>query len=1150
MPSQAVDLGAIRGQLNAFAAHIENQLDVFNENGSGWRLARVLSAAVQLTPYRSMKGGSYLPLPQWVANKQACVNVQNKDEECFKWSVLAGIHPQAKDAQRVSKYLAFSGELDMTGITYPVSISQIKRFEDQNPTIAIQVLGIDSEEDGTPMAAFYQIRQTPRRDAVHNIILLLISAVVDGEPKSHYVLVRDFNRLMGCTKAGNQTFNCFHCFFQCTSAARFEEHKKFDCSDSNATRESIPMRRKIAYESMSYVNGRNPTLIEQRAPFIIYADYESILQPIDEMPMHERPKQSESQLFKHKHIAIMACAKVVCSDPCYSLPTMVFEGLGRDGAGIPAKDSLGDAPVASCTAQLLEWTRTDVAQHIKKTVQEKLQDLRPYLYWMKCHKQLKEMYNLEIVDVDRVAAEFVDHGCHICRRFQTKIDVPDYADNFKEEMAAAVVDICPFSKKLHGLGHRQCVRDYRMRLPIPVVFHNLSGYDSHLMLKDLSERDFTELQEGQDSWNNRVSVLAQNEEKVLTYSIGQFRFIDSCKFLNDSLEKLVHTQRESGCKFPITHTEFGENTHLFLQKGHFPYEYLKNEQVLDETRLPPKEAFKSILRGTTGISDEEHAHAQKVWNTMGCNTMRDYCEDYIRSDVNLLADCFEYFRSTSLAETGIDPCHFISLPQYSLHVMRKMTGATIELMPDVDMYRSGERWLRGGMVGVMHRHAEVQSDSSDKLLYLDATNLYGWAMTQALPEGDFKWMNARDVAKYSQPAEILKMGDEAPRGAMFVCDIDIPEHLHDYFSDYPLLPENRFVSSTEMSPKQLELAGVDYDQKARVKKLISDLHPKREYHLHYRMLKFALQQGCILRKVHRILHFKQSAWLKPYIDWCTAKRKELGKTNAFLKDLFKLMANAVFGKMMQGVRDRVEMRMAYDEATLKQHSSDTRFRGSISFNKHVVGCLMRTASAKLNSPIAVGASILDLSKLHMFKFHYETVKPTFAARAKLCYTDTDSLIYRFEHFSDDDLKKLAPHLDMTTMLPKGHQLYSEENQGVLGKFKDECSDYTKKPDEPLTGPMTSFVALRSKMYSYLCTKATVDGTLHGGRKAKGISKQTTKKQLNHEMYVRCVRGEIMSTIEQVRICSIKHQLYTAMDKSKCCYHFSFSIEIDAYELYL
>lgn len=1072
----------ITREIATIAADIDGKLDVFTQRGSGWRLVRVVSAAVQLNPLSPKSGRSYIDLPEWVRNKQACINVQNNDDKCFLWSVLAALHPQKKDPQRVSKYKPFENSLSLHGINFPMRIDQITQFEKQNPTIAIQVLGIDSDEDGTPSKNFYPMHQTQNHQAEHKIMLLLHTNETGG---SHYVLVKDFNRLVGC-RSNNQTFNCFHCFGNFSTAEALENHRQFNCIDSNCCREVLPKKLFVQYSDLDYVNGKNPTLINQRNPFCIYADYESMLQPL----AHEPLSESNPTIHTEKHIPIAACVKVVCADSEKSLPTEVFHGT-------------------DCTATMLEYLRTDVRSHITKTIQEGLKKLFTFAQCL-ADPSIIRINGMTGEDFHRCGKQFIDHGCLVCCK--NKAGEKDAtAEEFTEERCAAVFDICPFTNKLYGLGHRQCIRDYRMRQTIPVVFHNLSGYDSHLLLRDLTAKEF----EDQD-WNSRVSILPCNEEKVLTFSIGQFRFIDSWRFLNRSLDELVSMQKKSGNTFPAVHSEFGDKSHWLTQKGCFPYEWLQNEERLEQTSLPARDEFYSKLRGES-ITEAEYQHAQNVWQQFHCKTMRDYLELYIKSDVLLLADVFEYYRTQSLSSCGLDPSHFVSLPGFAQKTMMKMTEARLELLPNADMYRWVERGLRGGMVVASHRHATAselglsptRAEHKDHIGYYDATNLYGKAMTQILPQGDFKWATKEFLAKWDTKDKILRMTDDAPRGAFFEVDIDIPESLHDHFSDYPLLPENRFVDAKELSPKQRELAGEDAT-KAKTRKLVSDLLPKRNYVVHYRMLKFALLQGCELKKVHRMLHFKQSAWLAPYINWCTENRKTLGKSSAFQKDLWKLMANAVFGKQMESVRDRIQIRMAHDKESLLRCTSDSRFRSSIAFNDEIAGCVMRTSVAVLKSPIAVGAAILDLSKLHMFKFHYETIKPTFGDRAKLCYTDTDSLVYRFQNFSDEDMKNLAPHMDMSTMVPEGHPLYSEDNSGVLGKFKDECPG----------NRIVSFVALRSKMYSYRCEK---DG---GDRRAKGISKQTTKRELTHDKYERCVTGEKIGRVRQVRIGSTKHQLYT------------------------
>ena len=169
-------------------------------------------------------------------------------------------------------------------------------------------------------------------------------------------------------------------------------------------------------------------------------------------------------------------------------------------------------------------------------------------------------------------------------------------------------------------------------------------------------------------------------------------------------------------------------------------------QKFGDQQLPPREEFYSILTHES-ISDEQYQHAQKVWNTFNMRTMGEYHDLYLKSDILLLADVFENFRKTCHQYYKLDPCHYFTSPGLSWGAMLKMTGIKLELMTDVDMFQFIEKGLRGGISYIANRHGEANNKymsgyNSEKpskyIMYLDANNLYGWAMSQYLPTGGFR----------------------------------------------------------------------------------------------------------------------------------------------------------------------------------------------------------------------------------------------------------------------------------------------------------------------------------------------------------------------------------------------------------------------------
>ena len=337
-------------------------------------------------------------------------------------------------------------------------------------------------------------------------------------------------------------------------------------------------------------------------------------------------------------------------------------------------------------------------------------------------------------------------------------------------------------------------------------------------------------------------------------------------------------------------------------------------------------------------------------------------------------------------------------------------------------------------------------------------------------------------------------------------DLEYPEELHDLHNDYPLGPEKVKVTKNMLSDYCKKIAAKYNISTGLVHKLIPTLKNKEKYALHYRNLQLYTNLGLKITKVHRVLEFNQSAWLKQYIDFNTQKRTNA--KNAFEKDFFKLMNNSVFGKTMENIRKRVDVRLVTDEKKLVKMAAKPTYVSSKIFNKNLVAVHKIKETLTLNRPAYVGMCILDLSKILMYDFHYNYIKQQYGNKARLLFTDTDSLTYEIEakdvyqdfwndkdKFDNSDYPKSSPYFDKT-------------NKKVIGKFKDEAAGVI----------ICEFVGLRSKMYSYI-----KDNT-KGGKTAKGIKKNIIKNNIKHQDYKETLLESKQMYHKMKTIRSQNHQL--------------------------
>ena len=404
------------------------------------------------------------------------------------------------------------------------------------------------------------------------------------------------------------------------------------------------------------------------------------------------------------------------------------------------------------------------------------------------------------------------------------------------------------------------------------------------------------------------------------------------------------------------------------------------------------------------ITDDECDHVKKVWKTIKIKTMGEYHNLYLGSDMLLLTDVCENFRKTCMQYYKLDPCHYFTSPGLSWDAMLKMTNIKLELMTDIDMFRFIEKGMRGGVSYIANRYRKANNKymkeydekaPSKYIMYLDANNLYGWAMSRYLPTGNFKWMTDKEISKI----DLGKYKADSKKGLILEVDLEYPQELHDMHNDYPVCPEKVKVSNDMLSAYCKKIAEKYNISIGLVNKLIPTLRDKKEYVLHYRNLQLYLDLGLKIKKVHRVLKFDQSPWLKQKIDFNTEKRKHA--KNSFEKDFFKLMNNSVFGKTMENLRKRVDVRLVTNEKKLDKLTTKPTNVSSKIFNENLMAVHKVKETLTLNRPAYVGMCILDLSKTLMYDFHYNYIKKKYDNRARLLFTDTDSLTYEIEAEDED-----------------------------------------------------------------------------------------------------------------------------------------------------
>jgi hypothetical protein len=1083
--SAEVDLQSILQDLNT-------QLDRFTNLGSGWNLVTLNNFVMHIARYRPLVGSSFIRTPDSLIHKGAIVNVNNNDNECFKWATLSAIFPVSYSSDRMSAYIQHSNKLDWTGLRFPVQLNQIRQFERNNTCCTVNVYKFVEADPikKTPVEIIpvYITRHEPR---LKHIDLLLLK----NEITSHFVWIKSMSRLISCrTKKRGRTLVCPHCVHPFKSEEYFVNHFP-DCSKNIYQKNVYP----TGDDARLFWKARSKT---ELYPFVIYADFESYL----EVRGGDEVEGKSNVINEHKPSGY--CIYTVSTVEEYQNPPIIY-------SGVDCMEHFFDALLIeqrriSCILgvnfDMLPLTRAEELDYTSST------------HCKNCD-QLFTTENNKCRHHRHDTGKYVSTLCNKCN-MQIKPRRRKYwrpLCNLKE----------PNSEPKYN-RYPQESENFEFQIHIPVCYHGLSNYDAHHIFRYFNRRVITLFDnkvhddnvEDDKIKSMNVQIIALNLERFVSFELLNLRFIDTVKFLNSSLETLVVNLSASCCTphdlFIHTRRNMGDNKLLFA-KGVFPYEYFNSLTKFSETKLPSIDCFYSRLNEES-ISVQDYERAQHIWETFHCKTLQDYHDHYLKTDVLLLADVFEQFRRTGMEYYKLDPAQYLTLPSFSWDALLKYTKIELELISDPEMFLFFEKGIRGGISVISHRHALANNpyikatyDFEKEVSYiafLDANNLYGWAMSQYLPIADFKFLSQQEI----ENADFIKVPIDAKTGYVIECDLQYPTELHNAHNDYPLAPENVLVTESMLSPfcKSFGQKHVD------CQKLIPNLYDKRKYVLHYRNLQLYISLGMKIIKIHRVASFTQSLWMKPYVDFNTEKRQQA--RNEFEKNFFKLMVNAIFGKSMENVRAHTTVNLVSDPIKFLKMVSKPQIKQFSIVNEDTVLVERMKAVVTLNKPIYTGFCVLDLSKLLMYNFHYNVMRVKYGDEACLLFTDTDSLCYSIK--TQDFYQDMGTMIELfdTSEYPVDHPLFSHENAKVLGKMKDEC----------FGKPAIEFVGLRSKMYSLLS-----DMNKPAKMTAKGIKRAYVKKHLRHEMYLKTLLERTCTHAQFMMFRTRHHRIETVQFYKKC-----------------
>ena len=1066
---------------------LQDQLEdaVNKTTGSGWVIDSFKNIKLYVSKINILTAGSYIPLPFTTNN---VVNIKNQNILCFKYCIVAALSTETNNLNDPTIYHKyFSGgsdeiPLDFTNVTFPMSLHQIKIFENKN-NIKINVYAISyNGGDRTRRASYNLFPLLISKTSFTFVINLLYISEVNGN--FHYAYIKNIEKLLKGQIKYNFNSNqhiiiCERCLSYNLSQNAADNHKRLCINNNSALIKMPPQNR-----SKLCFNIYNKML---KVPFIISADIEAINIPLPNV------NSNSQNIFKQ----IPSCI--------YLRLTSLYPEFKSN------EDALFTG--VNCTRDFINW----IVEH------------EPIF-------SAKLIENNPIVMTQEDLVHFINSThCIYCNNELVNDRIRDHDH---------------FNGKYRGAAHYRCNIQARKPKHVPIYFHNGSGYDFHLIIKELATH------------NKKIKIIPLTDENYIAFYYGCIRFTDSLRLFQNSIEgvaksmpdnKFIELKKEfnlnkcilnncpntltckmdevCSCKIKDCICDDCKRFKLMVSKGIYPYEYIKSFDVLNETQLPPIEEFNSTLN-LSKITNNDYQRAQQVWNAFNCKTLWDYTILYLKQDVCILADALENFRTLF----PLDPCHYVSTPGLTWDLGLFNTKIELDLLTDQSMYEMFESGIRGGISSVMGKRyvkannkytnpdfdyyyipeehefeeaikkfnfARTQEFSLEKyfkpnyLLYVDANNLYGHSMSQYLPYKNFQYFKPDSIITINLNINnfkdwLMTIPSDADQGLILEVDLEYTDKITT--KRFPLAPEKKIVPFEQFSEDQQQVILDEHKKISHL--LINDLNDKTNYVVHYQNLQFYLNHGMTLKKVNRIISFEQKPWLKQYIQHNTDNRTR--GTTDFEKDIWKLMNNSFFGKTMENIRKRENIELETNSDRAKKQFTKPTYKRSTIFSEHLIAIHKFKTQIILNKPIYLGFTILELSKLLMYNFFYNVLVPKWKDNIELLYIDTDAFVLNIQ---TEDLYKdiesdlvLKDEFDFSDYLNTDSPImfYGDEknrHKKVIGKMKDELGGK----------PMFEWIALRSKCYDYSYINQA-DETITNKIKNKGIQKCVIKKNMNIDQF--------------------------------------------------
>lgn len=608
---------------------IEERLEDFSENGSGWTLSEIDCIDLNYTSINSIRGGCSLNLK--LKHKRGLLNIKNTDERCLLYCIAGKFLAKSiplSEREKPETYSHFLKNFNLEGVNFPISVEEITKLENQNQDLSFKVnVFMDIEDEIYHHRMFTLEEKQTTNFTVVNVLLTEVSNP-EGKIFHHYTLIENESKFFASVYSTKKGQTCYSRSVTCPKClSRFSSEEKLKRHDTVCVKGGEPCKPifnfKKSYEKLTF---EKPWL-QYPHLYTGYVDFESILIRNEDkkegcetcQKSNEKRCHHSYTVNLHSHKAINFCL-VIMDRYC----DVVFEKV---------------------------YTGEDASSVFLQTLKDIEEEIR-----ISCSKN----ENMIFSDQDHVLFDAAVR-CHICgNSFHKKSD--------------KVRDHCHQTGRFIGAAHTVCNLNRKEKAVVKILAHNFSGYDSHLIIENLNHPSVTS-----------VSVIPKSGEKFMAVEINNtFVICDSMMFLTGSLDSLSKSLPEDHKYLLLKQSSLFKKLpserdfHILFEKWKYPYEFPQSlEEIVNCRSLPSIDKFFNSLTGES-ISEEDYQNTQKIFTSLKCENLKEYMEYYCMLDVYLLAEVFTEFRKQTLENFEIDPCNFISLPGMGLQCFLKTSQVVLD----------------------------------------------------------------------------------------------------------------------------------------------------------------------------------------------------------------------------------------------------------------------------------------------------------------------------------------------------------------------------------------------------------------------------------------------------------------------------------------